>query len=302
MLCPQCQSEVPNHFKYCPACGAKLSFEDQISSQPPAEVIVAKKPMPLWFKIASFLAVLALIGVTAGILFTESLVDVVDNQLRALREQDISKAYHAYTSLEFQQSTSFEQFRNFVKAYPFFLNNQSASFTQRSIKNNVGTLKGKLTTTDHLTIPVEYQLIKEDGKWKILNISILESDKERLKTQFSDAQDLVQLIKNQLQDIQNHDVSKAYQEYSSQDFKNTTSEEDFQSFIKKYPIIETHQNIHFQPPTFKDGLRSIAVTLQSDGINAYLHYYFIYEDDKWKIWSMHILSPSTSERIEENSK
>ena len=42
---------------------------------------IQKKPMPLWFKILIAIAVTLLIGVTAGILFTERLVDVIDNQL-----------------------------------------------------------------------------------------------------------------------------------------------------------------------------------------------------------------------------
>ena len=76
MFCSDCNTKVEDSYKFCPNCGAKLD-----SLPPPEEPntpIVKKKPMPFWFKLVALLAVLALIGVTAGILFTESWVDVVD--------------------------------------------------------------------------------------------------------------------------------------------------------------------------------------------------------------------------------
>ena len=90
MFCSRCGTQVEANYKYCPNCGASLNTTTTSSSPietpqtPPNNTdsqVVKKKPMPFWLKLASLLAVLALIGVTAGILFTESWVDVVDHQL-----------------------------------------------------------------------------------------------------------------------------------------------------------------------------------------------------------------------------
>lgn len=299
MLCSHCGAEILPSYKYCPSCGLKLEPSTIIVPPEPAQQIVKKKAMPLWFKLTAFLAVLALMGVTAGILFTESLVDVVDNQLQALREQDLTKAY-SYSSKDFQAATTLDQFRSFVDAYPVFFNNQSAHFAQRSIENNIGTLKGNLTSLDHVNTPVEYKVIKEDGKWKILSIRLLKPRNIQNAKQVDHAEDLIEIAKTQLKDIQDQKIEEAYQKYSSKEFKEATSEEAFREFINRYPILKFHRVVSFHKPVIRSGVGTLSVILQSDQIAAYVKYYFIYEDQVWKIWSMRILSPT--EGLEERKK
>lgn len=303
MLCPQCHAEVAADHKYCPSCGLKLeptaiplseNVKKDEDSTPPPPQFVKKKRMPIWFKIAAFLAVLALIGVTAGILFTETIVNVVDNQLKALREQNIPKAY-SYTSKDFQEATSLDQFRNFVEAYPVLLDNQSAHFTQRSIENNIGTLRGNLTSRNRVNIPIEYKLIKDEGKWKILSIRFINPANIQLTKEGDHAKDLIEVAKIQLKEIQDKKILEAYQQYSSQEFKDATSEEAFQEYIKRHSIFNHYHVVSFHNPTIRNGVGTLSVILQSDQFAAYLKYYFIFENHAWKIWSMRIMSPSEEE-------
>lgn len=296
MFCSDCNTKLEDNYKFCPHCGAKLDSPPPLSpSEDPNAPIIKKKPMPFWFKLVALLAVLALIAVTAGILFTESWVDVVDHHLDALRKQNIEKSYSSYTSKDFQATTTLDQFRNFIDAYPVFLNNQSAHFTQRSIEHNIGTLKGNLTSNDHVNTPIEYKLIKEDGKWKILSIRLLKPSKIQNTKEAGQAEDLIEVAKAQLKDIQDQKLSAAYQNYSSQEFKEATSKEAFYEFIKRYPIMNHHHIVSFHKPTIRNGVGTLSVILQSEHIAAYVKYYLIYEDQKWKIWSMRILSPSEKE-------
>lgn len=300
MLCSHCGAEVAADFKFCPSCGIKLDSTTILPQATPEPATVKKKPMPIWFKIVAALAVLALIGVTAGILFTETLVDVVDNQLEALREQNIPKAYYNYTSKDFQAATSIDQFRNFVEAYPVFLNNQSAHFSQRSMEHNIGTLKGNITSQDRVNTPIEYKLIKDDGKWKILSIRLLKPANIQNAKEADHAEDLIEVAKTQLKDIQDQKISEAYRNFSSKEFMDATSEEAFHEFIKRYPILSHYHVVSFHKPTIRNGVGTLSVILQSDQIAAYVKYYLIYEDQAWKIWSMRILSPSEGE--EEKNK
>lgn len=297
-FCSHCGAKVASDYKYCPNCGFELnsssvsSASDTTQTPSSATPTMKKKPMPFWFKLIALLAILALIGVTAGILFTESWVDIVDHQLEALRQHDISKAYYDYTSKDFQAATSLDQFRNFIESYPVFLNNQSAHFTQRSIEHNIRTLKGNLTSHDHVNTPIEYKLIKENNKWKILGIRLLKPGNIQNAKEADHAEDLIEVAKAQLKDIQDQKVEKAYQNYSSQEFKDATSEKAFREFIKRYPILNHYHVVSFHKPTIRNGVGTLSVILQSDQIAAYVKYYLIYEDQKWKIWSMRILSPS----------
>jgi len=302
MFCTYCGTKVDENYKFCPGCGVLLNPEtitnippkDQHSSTPDTPQM-KKKPMPFWFKIIALLAILALIGVTAGILFTESWVDVVDHQLEALRQGDIPKAYTAYTSKDFQSATSLDQFRSFVEAYPVFHNNKSAHFTQRSIEHNIGIIKGKLTSQEHVNTPIEYKLIKEDGKWKILSIRLLKPENIQNAKETDHAEDLIEAAKSQLKDIQDGKFDEAYKKYASDKFKNATSQEAFLMFVKRYPILSKYRVVSFHKPTIKNGVGTLSVILQSDQIAAYVKYYFIYENNQWKVWSMRILSPSEGE-------
>lgn len=295
MLCSHCGAEVFASYKYCPSCGTHLDPSTVLQTPQPESPTIKKKSMPIWFKIAAFLAVLALIVVTAGILFTETLVDVVDHQLDAFRKQDISKAYYNYTSKDFRAATSLDQFRNFVEAYPVFFNNQSAHFSQRSMEHNIGTLKGHITSQDHVNTPIEYKLIKDDGKWKILSIRLLKPANIQNAKEADHAEDLIEVAKTQLKDIQDQKISEAYQIFSSKEFKEATSEEAFHEFIKRYPILNHYHVVSFHKPTIRNGVGTLSVILQSDQIAAYVKYYLIFEDQAWKIWSMRILSPSEGE-------
>lgn len=120
-----------------------------------------------WFFV--FVAILMAIVFYA----TSGLVGTVNGQLIALRDGDISKAY-TYTSKDFQKATSLDDFKKFLDHYPSLKNNASASFSERKIEdNNIGSVKGTLTSKDGAKTPIEYQLIKEGDSWKILGITVL---------------------------------------------------------------------------------------------------------------------------------
>lgn len=135
-----------------------------------------KKRMPIWFKSVCWLAVISLIAVIGGILFTETWVDVVEDQLEELKTGDIEKAYYQYTSKDFQSNIPFDQFKAFTAAHPVLFQNPNAHFNNRGIHRNVSILRGKLTTLDHSIVPIEYKLIREDNDWKILSIRFMDHE------------------------------------------------------------------------------------------------------------------------------
>lgn len=103
--------------------------------------------------------------------FTGGIVNVVNQQLDALSKNDVKAAY-SYTSKDFQNAVSMEQFNAFLKQYPSLSHNKSAVFNEREVVNNTGRVKGTLTSTDGAQTPIEVRLIKENGTWKILSIQL----------------------------------------------------------------------------------------------------------------------------------
>lgn len=107
---------------------------------------------------------------TTMILATNTLVEVAENQLNALRKGNLDKAY-AYTSTDFQHETTLENFREFVEHYQLDTN-ENASFTNRAITVGDGELKGTLRLKDGTMYSIEYHLKEENNQWKIQGIEL----------------------------------------------------------------------------------------------------------------------------------
>src|SRR5262245_58351190 len=115
--------------------------------------------------------VLTLVGVSLIYFFISNLgkeeLQMVNDQLGALRRNDIDRAY-SYCSLAFQKSTSRDNFLKMVEDYPILKNAKEFASMDRS--KNVGgitILKGTITGEDGSKLPAEYQLVRENDKWKI---------------------------------------------------------------------------------------------------------------------------------------
>lgn len=133
---------------------------------PMKETILITGSVMAWF--ALFIA-----SIAALLMYTtKDLVNVVDGQLAALQSGQIEKAY-SYTSKDFQHIISIEGYKKYIEESPALLNNASSSFRDRQIINNNGFLAGTLTAKDGTITPVVFQLIKENGQWKILNIKVM---------------------------------------------------------------------------------------------------------------------------------
>lgn len=102
---------------------------------------------------------------------TSGLVQTVSLQLEAIQQGNPEKAY-SYTSKDFQNSTSLDEFKIIIDKHPSLKNNASSSFYERSINNNIGSLRGTLTSVDGGQTPVEYILIYENDRWKIYKFNI----------------------------------------------------------------------------------------------------------------------------------
>lgn len=109
------------------------------------------------------------------------LVDVSQNdaikavilaQLDAFRHQDYSKAYYAYSSSDFQNTVPLETFKIFVRKSPALYKNHSFILQSVSFAGVVATVKGTLKGNNNNDVQAEYQLIQENGNWKIRKVEL----------------------------------------------------------------------------------------------------------------------------------
>jgi len=118
-------------------------------------------------------AAIAIAGFGASFAFwgTAGLVEPIQRQLDAFKHDDLRAAY-AETSTSFQQDISFEKFSELMRENPSLSSNVSHSFTSRSSTTNAdgtgrGDVMGSITDNQGRVVPVHYELVKENGGWKI---------------------------------------------------------------------------------------------------------------------------------------
>jgi len=112
---------------------------------------------------------LAVVIVLVALQATKGVAKSAETFFSLIREGKMEEAYNA-TAQEFQASTSFESFRQFLEITTL-KNFSRASWTTRSINNNLGKLIGSIHTQEGGVVPVEIDLVKEAGQWKILSLT-----------------------------------------------------------------------------------------------------------------------------------
>lgn len=93
-------------------------------------------------------------------------VAAVRAQLEAINRDDYERA-HGYFSARLRELRTAEDFRAYVEENQAALKTTDSTFSNRSIENNVATLRGTLTGRDGRTTPVRYVLVKENDRWVI---------------------------------------------------------------------------------------------------------------------------------------
>jgi hypothetical protein len=148
-------------------------FEDKQGKS----IVLMRDPSP-WMKgiigvCAVFCEILVCFGLFFAIVFyfTSGLIKPIQNQLNAIQHDDMQAAY-AGTAMGFQRAVSFEDFKKIIYHYPSLKNNASFSWTKREFQNDNGLVSGVLIAKDGAVLSIEYHLIKEDGRWKILSFTL----------------------------------------------------------------------------------------------------------------------------------
>jgi hypothetical protein len=99
---------------------------------------------------------------------TSSLVTVADAFFVDLSEGDFASAYR-HLSVEFHGNTSVDELRTFAQESALARYSE-ATWWERVVSGDVGSLDGEVTTLDGEYVPVTMYFLKENGVWKIYQI------------------------------------------------------------------------------------------------------------------------------------
>lgn len=221
----------------------------------------------------------------------------IDEQLKSLRSNDLNQSYRA-TSQIFQKETSPEEFRAFVRNYPILVNNRGMEFKSMEEANDQANVKGNLLT-DQGPTPIEYRLVKEDGKWKIWGIKVAIPPKSEKVITFDQTKLLITPITDQLKAIRKNELSKAYAEHLSQAFRSNSTFEDFHAFIERLPIVR-YQKENIVHRAINNGIGTVLVEFSSDNGKITLEYALEIENGAWKIARIHARDETPSQESDDS--
>lgn len=101
------------------------------------------------------------------------IIETVEDQLAAIRVHDYDRAYFFYTSDAFRKRTTYLDFQRFIQGNQVLTNNKSIMQTMVSSDKNYGYYRGVITANDGTIRTIQYQLVIENGSWKIQSITFL---------------------------------------------------------------------------------------------------------------------------------
>lgn len=278
MFCEKCGLSIKDGSKQCEHCGHSVLKKDE------------KKSYLLY--VLGVMAIVLIGGI--ALLWKTSAQDtmpnVVKGQLQALRSNKITEAYYEYTSKDFQSQVPLIAFHELVKAYGVLVHNNGLQLNSQQDKDGVIILDGVLTSINDGSIPISYELIKEDNDWKIHSISM---KPPILASEQASAPDWLNPIDVQLRSLKNNDFEAAYNETSTE-FRKATSLEDFKTFVGQYPILKSYRTYLVGSQSLKNNEADVVIVLDQDKEGTNIRYKLHREDGKWKIWNLNVVIPYTA--------
>lgn len=97
----------------------------------------------------------------------------VQGQVGAIRSGNLRQAYDVYGSNDFKKSTTYDEFVEYVNGEKTLADNDSISVTDLTFDNNIATLTVRLTSRNGQKADVDFDLVFENGSWKVLQIDDL---------------------------------------------------------------------------------------------------------------------------------
>src|SRR3989338_6474555 len=95
-----------------------------------------------------------------------AIVEAVRAPLAAINQGDYARAY-TYLYVSVQQQMPIEDFQGYVETNASVLKTTDTTFSNRSIENNVATLRGTHTGQDGTVTPVRWTLVHQGDRWLI---------------------------------------------------------------------------------------------------------------------------------------
>jgi|GEM_PF-6607145 len=244
-----------------------------------------------FFKILLGLFVACLLAFIFLFWKSTSPLDIVKHNLAAIKEDRLTAAYYDYTSKDFQNATSLENFRDFVQnhqeeltRYPIHLEEKSNASGKVFVIAEIENYPGPYPV-------IEYKMIEEGGKWKIKTIAV--------RPLFKADNTVEEALDSLLQSLKNRDLDTLYKDNVTNEFRKTTPREQIQEYLQQNPELFNYKNYEILDTITQDNGVIESLNIQSQGKNFDMLASFIIEEGKWKVNGIHLQSEEETLEFDE---
>lgn len=205
---------------------------------------------------------------------------VVDAFLASLKKGETAEGYYKNTAKSFQDEMPLSTFEEFLHIFPIFTKPESVEVKNISVDKEKVVIDLLLANTEE-SDTVRFTLINAGGEWKIGKIDVTE------KKSTLSLLDPRAVLEIEFKALRNHELTKAYYQLGSKEFRETTSYKDFIRFVKVTPTLYDNKKAELSDPLIEGELATINVELTSlFGETSSFQVEMIQEEGGWKLFHM----------------
>lgn len=104
------------------------------------------------------------------------LLEIIDEMLKALRNGETEEAYNEYTSEAFRKATPLDVFIQIIKNNDVYSLNKYFQYHSFYFENGMAVFQGLLVSKTGNAVQVEFDLVKEEDKWKIFGMQLFKQE------------------------------------------------------------------------------------------------------------------------------
>lgn len=251
-------------------------------------------------KTLTIIAILAVVLLTAIVLafrFTSGLAGAADKLFEAAANNDVQQI-EELLSEGFVAITPVPELVNWMQARGFD-RVEETRWTNRESSGGAGSLRGSVITTNGGTYPVEIQLVKENGRWKIHSMETPEtgisqksvevglSGEEIFQLTDRSMQLFVESLKHGSMDHFRRNVAEAWQA----DFTTDQMNQAYASFIDLVDelgfVHEVMPEVEYYTPD-EDGIMKVIGDYSTEQAALHFDLYYIKEEGQWMLIGLHV--------------
>lgn len=229
-----------------------------------------------------------------GLMHPKELGPVIENFLKMMKEKQVDEGYRDLTSPEFKKATHLKDFHEFVNKFPILETYTSYQINNEIIKNAEYGFVNVEMSDEKEKYEIEFTLGIENKTWKIWGIQINNKTNQNLQkskvNEFStaDKHTIIEVIQRQLLAIREKNIQKAYDEFTSKEFRESTSYDKFEEFIADFPVFFSDYQAKFPYFTFDNNIAVVSGTLTVNNETEYnIEYQLVKEGKEWRV--LHIV-------------